>query len=46
MRDHTETKTGLTMTWVPVRDATGRVRMEARWAAAPALASKPHPHAA
>jgi hypothetical protein len=24
-------RSGLTLTWVPVRDARGRVRMEARW---------------
>jgi hypothetical protein len=46
MRDQQEPKTGLTMTWVPVRDAKGRVRMEARWAVASRAASKPRPHAA
>jgi hypothetical protein len=46
MRDLKETKTGLNMTWVPVRDANGRVRMEARWAASATPAHKPQPHAA
>ncbi len=46
MRDLKETKTRLTMTWVPVRDANGRVRMEARWAASATPAHKPQPHAA
>lgn len=45
MRDQHMT-TGLVMTWVPVRDAHGRVRMEARWMS-PALATAaPRPHAA
>ncbi len=46
MRDLKETKTRLTMTWVPVRDANGRVRMEVRWASSATQAHKPHPHAA
>jgi hypothetical protein len=46
VHDVKEAKTGLTLTWVPVRDANGRVRMEARWAVATTPARKPHPHAA
>jgi hypothetical protein len=30
----------LTMTWVPVRDERGRVRMETRWTAAAAAAPR------
>jgi hypothetical protein len=47
MRDQKATKTGLSMSWVPVRDASGRVHMEARWTAPVAAEkSKPRPHAA
>jgi len=51
MHDQKATKAGLTMSWVPVRDANGRIRMEAHWAAPAkaakaAKASKPRPHAA
>lgn len=33
---------GLTMTWVKVRDAQGRDRMEMRWTAANATADRRH----
>jgi hypothetical protein len=48
MRDQKATKTGLTMSWVPVRDANGRVHMEAHWTApaTTAKSGKPRPHAA
>lgn len=31
------TRTGLSMRWVPVTDGDGRVRMEMRWTAPPAI---------
>ncbi len=31
MRDAERPTSGLTLTWVPVTGADGRVRMEARW---------------
>lgn len=46
MRSSQKSASGLTMTWVAVRGVDGRVRMEARWASTPAVASKPRPHAA
>jgi len=46
MRDQKETGRGLTMTWVPVRDANGRVHMEARWSVPASSHTKPRPHAA
>ena len=46
MRDVKEKTTGLTMTWVPVRDPDGRVRMEASWVPTATPIHKPHPHAA
>ncbi len=45
MRDQHESTRGMTMTWAPVRDARGRVRMEAHWVpagTAAAATSKPH----
>ncbi|MGD9959952.1 hypothetical protein [Nocardioides sp.] len=47
MRNHQGTTRGdLAMKWVPVQGVDGRVRMEARWISAAAVASKPNPHAA
>ena len=34
---HTTTLTGLSMRWVPVATADGRVRMEMRWSAPPSV---------
>jgi len=31
MRDATRPDQRLTMRWIPVQDAQGRIRMEARW---------------
>ncbi|WP_162599769.1 hypothetical protein [Nocardioides solisilvae] len=36
-RKMTEDRSTLRMSWVPVRDAQGRVRMQARWAATPVV---------
>ncbi|HYU84115.1 MAG TPA: hypothetical protein VEK80_04870 [Kribbellaceae bacterium] len=44
MRDHKATKTGLILSWVPVRDANGRVRMEAHWTVQTGKTTKPRPH--
>ncbi len=46
MRNHKQSKADLSMTWIAVRGEDGRVRMEARWSSAAALAVKPNPHAA
>jgi hypothetical protein len=35
------TRTGLAVRWVPVSEDHGRVRMEMRWSAPPALARRP-----
>jgi len=37
---HTTTRTGLSMRWVPVATADGRVRMEMRWSAPPAVSRR------
>ena len=37
----TTTRTGLAVRWVPVATDDGRVRMEMRWSAPPALARHP-----
>lgn len=37
----TTTRTGLAMRWVPVTSPDGRVRMEMRWSAPPAVARRP-----
>ncbi len=36
----TTTRTGLSMRWVPVTAGDGRVRLEMRWTAPPAIAPR------
>lgn len=45
MRNHTANEK-LELTWVQVKDADGRVRMEARWTVTPHAATASAPHAA
>lgn len=42
MRIQTTNDKQLEVTWVPVRDDRGRVRMEARWTAVPGPSSAAH----
>ncbi|WP_275403394.1 hypothetical protein [Nocardioides limicola] len=40
MKDRTCGRSGLTLRWVPVKDKSGRVHMEARWTAPEAVAPR------
>ena len=46
MSNRNANKNGLVQTWVPVKDQSGRVHMEARWVAVDAKATASRHHAA